>query len=517
VVEGAVPSLHSVNLMPIDLADALYQHLLDRFPADHDYPRGALYVEGMPPLVAELLGRTLDRWLEHELDSLESRWFDFDDPAVRTARAELVVALGRTARVPRGAWAETLRYAVGLVVRHLITPARALTDATFEGQPESLPAEIVRSRLFTFKAYNYLPEVADAYIGQKKPDSIDPDTLHGLLLRIDRRVTADYGPEEWQRLLGPLFKLAKSVPDLKGVPASHLEQFFSAKGQTEIAESLRERGDRLLGEAALHDLLSKDTAAAPFEPSPEDDERSAEEPDDAMPDQETVIEPSAREPDEEAPAPEADDEDAPGDEVEDLPVEGAVEEEIHEGEVGRGDVADRFSDSPAAMPAPPAEPEPLWKRFAEGLKGPTLDTAVPAETLPPDEPEHAGPSRSSREELRSDTRGEQRPLWKKFFPERGEPESSGAQVETAPPSSLGELEERVLGRSNARQRKRYVADLFQGDDAAYESALRTLEHCNTWSEAAQVIAREVFRKHGVDIYSDAAVDFTDTVNANFEE
>jgi hypothetical protein len=242
--------------MPFPLADALYAHLLDRFPPERAYPRGALYAEGMPPLVAGLLGRTLDRWLEHELDALESAWFDFNDPGVRAARAELVVALGRTARVPEAAWAETLRYAVGLVVRHLVTPARALTDATFEGETVgTLPTETVRARLHTFEAYPYLPEIADAWLAQKRPDHVTPDALFDLLTRIDRRVTAEYEAADWLRLLGPMLKLARSVPGLTGVSAEELALFFEAKGHAEAAARLAERVGEVIDESALRQLL----------------------------------------------------------------------------------------------------------------------------------------------------------------------------------------------------------------------------------------------------------------------
>lgn len=483
----------------MDLAEALYQHLLDRFPADRDYPRGAFYVEGMPPLVASLLGRTLDRWLEHELDALESRWFDFEDPAVRAARAELIVALARTARVPRGAWAETLRYAVELVVRHLVTPARALTDATFEGQPDPLPVGTVRSRLHTFEAYPYLAEIADAYLAQKLPATVDPDTLYGLLLRIERRVTEDYGAEDWLRLLGPLFRLARALPEMKGVPAPLLEVFFEAKGQKALAGAVAERALRVFDEPALHKTLASvlgeraEAGAPAAQPAPEH----------AAPATAATghvgVEPAALEdaledqqPDtpEMPPAPAHTDRVAAGADAADV----------------RGGSTTPFSDAPAVMPAPPDdEEEPLWKQFAREPIGPTLDTALPTPEAPRQTPH--GPADG--------------PLWQRFLAGiRGA--ASGTEPETpghTPPSttpSLDELEERVLGKVSPRQRARFVRDLFEGDDAAYAATLQQIDRCETWSEASQVIAREVFRRYRIDIYSDAAVAFTDGVNAVFE-
>jgi hypothetical protein len=534
--------------MPQDLADSLYTHLLDRFPADRDYPRGALYVEGMPPLVASLLGRTLDRWLEHELDALESRWFDFNDPGVRAARAELVVALGRTARVPRGAWTETLRYAVGLTVRHLATPARALTDATFEGQPDPLPTDTVRARLHTFEAYPYLPEIADAYLAQKRPETVDPETLHGLLLRIDRRVTADYAIEDWSRLLSPLFKLSRHVPDSRGVPAPLLAGFFASKGIDEVADALRQRGDRAVDEAALREILENhlvnppasqahhteppagavDAALEDEEPhrlagAPEDEEshRLAEEVDQ----EEAPLErATARAGDlfDDAPPPDAERERQPGPAAEAPSVPaGAVDDEsaeavepapTHEPPAPTVLAAREVElpDSPAIVPPAEAEDEeePLWKRFASG-GGPTVETAVPAGAEAP--PRDAGPVAGGEEPA---------PIWKRFLAGlrgTGEPH----ETEPLPPAGtetpeLDALEQRVLGRAGRRQRGRFVRDLFDGDDGAYATVLQKIDRCDSWSAASQTIARDVFRRYGVDIYSPTAVAFTDAVNGAFD-
>lgn len=498
---------------PDDLADALYQHLLDRFPADRDYPRGALYVEGMPPPVASLLGRTLDRWLEHELDALESRWFDFEDPAVRAARAELIVALGRTARVPRGAWAETLRYAVGAVVRHLTTPAPALTDATFEGVAEPLPTEIVRTRLHTFEAYPYLPEIADAYLKQKRPETVDPDGLSQLLVRIDRRVTGEYSTEDWLRLLGPLFTLARRIPEVKGLPTSLLVDFFAAKGQEEAVAALREMGVRELDESALHDLLARalvvTEAGADAEAEPAQSGETAPEQVENV--QETAL-PTPEEPDDEI---EDEAEILPPPAAEELPAKESEPEEVIQDDVARGDVADRLSDGPAVMPAPPSEPEPLWKRFAGQAVGPTVETSVPEDQARPVFRQDPIPDPPQEDEA---------PLWRRFFsgvrrpgkdaPTEGREARAGTAAELA---SLEDVEARVLGQSGGRQRRRYVRDLFRGDEHAYLSVLTTLEACDSWPEASRIIASDVFKRFGVDIYSATAVDFTDAVSARFAE
>lgn len=514
--------------MPHALADALYRHLLERFPPDRDYPRGALYAEGMPPLVASLLGRTLDRWLEHKLEALNSAWFDFDDPAVQAARAELVAALGRTARVPRAAWADTLQYAVGLVVRHLVTPARALTDATFEGETEgTLPAAVLRERLHTFEAYPYLPEIAVAYLEQKGTPELDPDGLFRLLQRVDRRVTTDYGAADWLRLLAPLFKLARAVPTLGGVPAPDLAAFFEAKGRDDLADRLDALGETALDEAALHDLLVEVLGPS----APEPDRSSPLAPAAAPP--APPSQPAADRPPPERPEAERPEAERPGTERPERPPTGSVPAESApeaEGasEATRSPAPEPPSDEPAPeaareeRPPDPAaaaedraapnradeedEPQPLWKRFAAGHAQPS---PVPLSPAPPPPPR-------SRAEAEADA--EARPLWQRFLAglrAPASPDTPVPQPTEGDTDHLEALERRVLGPTAARRRRRFVRDLFGGDEAAYAATLARLDAAPSWTEASRIIAEDVFRAHGVDIYAETAVTFTDAVQARF--
>jgi hypothetical protein len=47
--------------------------------------------------------------------------------------------------------------------------------------------------------------------------------------------------------------------------------------------------------------------------------------------------------------------------------------------------------------------------------------------------------------------------------------------------------------------------------------LRRLAEADNWNEASQIIASDIFRKHKVNIYSDAAVHFTNAVESRFRE
>ena len=465
--------------MPLDLADALRRHLLQRFPADRDYPRAALHAPAMPPLVAAFLERALDRWLEIEREQLRSDWFDFDAPSVQDAESRFFDVLAQTARVPAEAWKPTLGGAVDLVVRFLTTPARALTDALFEGDSDPLPTPEIRRRLKLFAAYLYFPEVAAAYLDKKQPESLDPDKLFDLLDRIDRRIVREYTPEDWLALLEPLFTLARTVPSFDGVPASLLQRFFQAKGYDEIAEALGAHIGSTVDEDTLRRLLTPDAGTVP-----------AAEPDRTLGDENgveiEVVKTAETEEDFQTETVEA------SEETEPPLAERQAPQEVEPQEVNPQE------EQELEAPSPADEPVPLWQRYA-------------------------GSQAAERDERVTDTREDEAedapaPLWKRFSRETAPtPAAAASAVSSAPsgPASLATIEGRVLGPTSAGQRMRYVKHLFKGDERAYANVLRALDDAGSWTEASRVIARDVFRPYKVNIYGEHAVAFTDAVEARY--
>jgi len=502
------------------LAAPLRRHLLQHFPADRAYPRSALRDDGMPPLVAAFLDRMLDRWVEIERgrfrdDWLDSGWLDADDPAVRRTEDALFDALGQSARVPAETWEDTLGGAVDLVARFLTVPARALTDAIFEGAPEPLPAATVRTRLSLFNAYPYLAEVASAYLDRKQPDTLDPSELFALLDRIDRRFVGEYGRQDWLDLLAPLFALARDVPALEGVPASLLEPFFEAKERADLAALVAEQDAEVFDEAALRDALAPAFPDTPPKvPGAETTESEEDESAEVEAATELLTAPSELEKDDEpeeltpAPSPVAEEPVEDPEPVEDLGV-------------------DEPSDEPVAAP-PDASGEdsarPLWERFAERTSdGDNVNARF------------GSPESDTPHDAVSADDGDGVPLWKRFFarPEASQDTETSAAIpdtvtetaEAPEPSaepapiddSLDALEQRVLGPMPPAQRKRFIKRLFHGDAGKYVTVLHALDAADSWTEASRIIARDVFRPARVNIYGEHAVAFTDAVEARYRK
>ncbi len=157
----------------------------------------------------------------------------------------------------------------------------------------------------------------------------------------------------------------------------------------------------------------------------------------------------------------------------------------------------------------------MWQRFAAGNDA-NVNAQFGGAEAPADAEEATGAEPDGA------------PLWKRFFgrpderpsplpltPEsKPEPESVAAE-RPARASSLEELERRVLGASTSAQRTRFVKHLFGGDAGKYATVLHALDGIGSWTEASQIIARDVFRPFRINIYGEHAVAFTDAVEARF--
>lgn len=84
-------------------------------------------------------------------------------------------------------------------------------------------------------------------------------------------------------------------------------------------------------------------------------------------------------------------------------------------------------------------------------------------------------------------------------------------------SPLESLEYDVLGSFGATNRTMFVDHLFAGSEQGYEHLLGVLRELSTWEEASQLIAEEVFKKHQINIYSPAAIMFTESVEEQYRQ
>lgn len=64
---------------------------------------------------------------------------------------------------------------------------------------------------------------------------------------------------------------------------------------------------------------------------------------------------------------------------------------------------------------------------------------------------------------------------------------------------------------------RFTESIFSGSEAAYEQALVKLDSFDNWKQASGYIEKEIFARNFVDMYDEDAVDFTDRMQAYFDQ
>jgi hypothetical protein len=74
-----------------------------------------------------------------------------------------------------------------------------------------------------------------------------------------------------------------------------------------------------------------------------------------------------------------------------------------------------------------------------------------------------------------------------------------------------------LSKWLAADRDRFLHDIFEDSKLAWEQALIDLTVFDDWKSASRYLEKEIFNKNRIDIYSEVAVDFTDSLHSYFME
>jgi hypothetical protein len=68
----------------------------------------------------------------------------------------------------------------------------------------------------------------------------------------------------------------------------------------------------------------------------------------------------------------------------------------------------------------------------------------------------------------------------------------------------------------ADSEKDYITELFKEDAAAYAQAIEALAGFHNWREAGKYLTNSIFRKSGINMYSNTAIEFTDRLHNYFK-
>jgi hypothetical protein len=525
--------------MPRALIDPLYDRLRQAYPADHAYDAEDWAAGPMPTALRHFLDQVLNHRRQVEVRRLRnarSAWVDYDAADVQTAAEAFEDAVQAHVRVPADEWDAILRQAARVVTTYLVRPVPTLITFVFDDEDRALSLDRVRWRMQFLGPYTHLHDAVDTYAEQQSLSRLHPNALSSFLARVDARATSGGDPERWIDLLDPMYDVARTALDREAVPTDILKRFFEEKRASEIAQRLDDRaraGHTHTDRNALRSLLTSHRAPAPrSSPDPtapatqddaadeasDSDSAPANTPSDAEP--ETASEPEFLA---NVSPPAADDEDASRSEAS-SPNESRAD--APPADPSPPDAPSANAPSPQAKASPPettddssssAPPDPTSAHESSSPAAPDEETATPRWQ----QFQHSAPSRAESSE--ADEPDEHTPLWARFKPStsrNAEGEPSAASPPSSPIGSIDErteaLEREIFGTSPPSHRTAYVRQLFQGSTDDYRRTLDRIRNANNWSEASDVIARDVFRANQVNIYSDVAVHFTNAVETHFD-
>jgi hypothetical protein len=454
---------------PRSLADPLYERLRRSLPADQPYTPADWDVDAMPDPVHHYLVHLLRHHRQREARRLRrarTEWVDYEHPALEQATRSFLDTVENHLQVPAAEWLDTLHTATQRTTSHLVRPVPTLTSFVFEDASGAVAVDQIEWRMQFFEPYAYLRNAVAAFAEKRNRDALDRDVFDRLLRRVDERMTSDFSPDRWVQLLAPLFNTARCATGQAQVPLPLLRTFFEEKNATAPADRLAtyERNEQV--EAVDRDTLRRLLDAA-----------------------------SSTTPDPHSPS-------APASDEPSLPPD------LQE----NGESASRTDSAPS--PAPRSDETegtgatPMWKQFEEDTsrrhkETSGNDTSQPLWTQFQAQSDHSDPSPESSSDASPAS--------------SSSPPSSSDRSATVSDADLDALERSVFSSEHSPNRTVYLRELFGGDEAAYRQILERLQEIDSWSTASQIIASDVFREHQVNIYSDAAVHFTNAVEAGFKK
>ncbi|TYP92030.1 hypothetical protein LX73_2276 [Fodinibius salinus] len=155
----------------------------------------------------------------------------------------------------------------------------------------------------------------------------------------------------------------------------------------------------------------------------------------------------------------------------------------------------------------------------------------PSEAKEVDDKEESEGDLQEEKEAASQTNGQQEdenPMWMRFVSD----EEMGEYREEQEAEDEGFIEDPIIDLTSEDtldneveeladllegDRELFVEEIFGGSERAFDSAVEDIAAYSSWSDASKYIEKDIFKRNLVDVYSEAAVDFTDQLQSYFLE
>ena len=554
------------------------QQLIDKLPDNDQYYRlDELRSWGFPSFVVSRIKIELERNLAESMIIPKTDWANTQSDAVQDAWQQFVDAIRADARLPASYAKTVIETAVADVLEILVQPRKNIPRILFNGD-DQLSYEELCSRVNLVVVYQHFGQLLPRYMQKKEVEKLSQERCANVISNADEKLTERYSPLNWAQMLEPLFKLVDGEIDTNLLRLFFEDKKMPriARKFDLMNESLTRA--EFIEELSSPELLDfegyEDDQSTLFEDPPEVTDREeselkiSAEPDDLEQDQEDGSDLGSKEKPLDITQPE-EEQKSEADEESEVTInsgfteEDEIDQELDEGEdEDVGSLNDVFTESDeqdeeAASPENAESQEPtgnesrsaadedeeedsskLEEEESTGPEDEVKDHVAEQEEQRSSEDVNISPKDNGQEK---DTEGgdseeQDTPIWMRYmsdeeieeYEKRQEQEDEDEDEEV----EEGFIDDPVIDLTNEdatdeeiknlrnlleSDRELFVEEIFRGSDRAYDEAVEDIAAYSSWREVSKYIEKDIFKRNLVDMYSEAAVDFTDRLQTYFLE
>lgn len=531
------------------------QQLVDQLPENDQYYRlDELRSWDFPSFVIRRIKIELERNLVESMIIPKTDWANTQSDAVLDAWQKFVDAIQAEARLPASYGKTVIETAVADVIEMLVQPRKNVPHVIF-GTDEELTAEEIRERLKAVVVYPHFSRLIPRYMQKKELDTLTKKRCAAIISNADKKLTENYSPLNWAQMLEPLFKLVGG-----NIDTNLLRLFFEDKDMPRIARKLDLMNDTL-SRAHLIEVLSspdlldfegyEDEQSSLFGNQPEtlsdqpkqsshipEPTKKPESKKDSSDEETNVDEAFGIAEEKESKEVESTEETEadetlnknftePEEEFSDKKIEedadslNAVfreqDEEVIAGEATDSDQEKVIEENAAEDPEEEKPQEIDLKADKENDQESVEETDQPVE-------------QSSSQNGQSSQDDEETPIWMRYMSDEEVEEYEKEQAAEKEAEENGFIEEpiidltkedasdeevKALKKQLKVDREFFVEEIFRGSDRAFEEAVEEIASHDSWRDVSKYIEKDIFKRNLVDMYSEAALDFTDQLQTYF--
>lgn len=519
----------------------------------------------IPVYIVERIRLLLEDKVLSDLKKTDSVWVDTENKLFVSAQNDFENAAISCSVIPNQKLYDILHATVSDIVSVLVEPRKNIAPYIFR-EETVLSFEEVSKRCARLMVYKHFGTAIPLYMKKRELDELTIERCQSLVSNLDARIVSDYTAENWSQKLEMLFSLCggKLAPEL-------LQRFFRDKGFDNTAEIFSSI-DVAVTQSTFIEMLSTENFKMELIKEQESEVKSVSE--SAKPAE------VAEEAKEEIPEAAEEEEENLASLFQSEAVEPDINEILGDIEQEETLVFDNVDDSESLNniflsedendDAEEEDSEPVSNQkeenqaFKSNLTS-ILDQAkdsydgvvqgdeefeselIEEEDLIQDAFESDEETKDSileehigSEEEDSSEDEEEKPMWAQFLSEDQMEVMMASREEEEKPESeptfntlLVEdeddeifVEEEAIEDSSATMElneylmdseDRWVSDVFSGKQKAYDRGINELGQFDNWNEASVFLEKEIFSKQKVDMFSEEASEFIDTLQSYFKE